>query len=73
MVDGCTKRYTDPSSLRKHLKTTHDFIEPGQYRKYLDAKKAIIDLAQFESEILINGGIPSSKLRPDPENLVGKL
>ncbi len=41
MVDGCTKRYTDPSSLRKHLKTTHDFIEPGQYRKYLDAKKAL--------------------------------
>ena len=41
LVDGCTKRYTDPSSLRKHLKTTHDFIEPGQYRKYLDAKKAL--------------------------------
>lgn len=37
-VMSCTKRYTDPSSLRKHLKTTHDFIEPGKYRKFLDAK-----------------------------------
>ncbi len=22
-VPGCTKRYTDPSSLRKHVKTVH--------------------------------------------------
>ena len=40
LVDGCVKKYTDPSSLRKHLKTTHQFIEPGQYRKYLNAKEA---------------------------------
>lgn len=22
-IDGCSKRYTDPSSLRKHVKTVH--------------------------------------------------
>ena len=50
-VMNCTKRYTDPSSLRKHLKTTHDFIEPGKYRKFLDAKSCFQGLLD-EREIL---------------------
>ena len=33
---GCTKRYTDPSSLRKHVKTVHgvDFYAQGGHKKH---------------------------------------
>eukprot|EP00095_Tigriopus_kingsejongensis_P005837 snap_masked-scaffold425_size175135-processed-gene-0.17 protein:Tk05837 transcript:snap_masked-scaffold425_size175135-processed-gene-0.17-mRNA-1 annotation:"zinc finger protein glis3-like" len=34
-VVGCTKRYTDPSSLRKHVKS-HTLEEQDQYRRFKD-------------------------------------
>lgn len=34
MYKGCTKRYTDPSSLRKHAKNhNHDHLTPAKMRK----------------------------------------
>ena len=36
---GCTKRYTDPSSLRKHVKS-HTAEEQLQYRRFKDQANA---------------------------------
>ena len=38
-VVGCTKRYTDPSSLRKHVKS-HTAEEQLQYRRFKDQANA---------------------------------
>ena len=38
-VLGCTKRYTDPSSLRKHVKS-HTAEEQLQYRRFKDQANA---------------------------------
>jgi len=35
-VANCPKRYTDPSSLRKHIKS-HSLEEQAQYKKIKDA------------------------------------
>ena len=34
-VEGCTKRYTDPSSLRKHMKTVHGALPQPNKKVFL--------------------------------------
>ena len=49
---GCTKRYTDPSSLRKHVKS-HSAEEQEQYRRTKDlanlAKRSTSPTARYSS------------------------
>ena len=51
-VLGCTKRYTDPSSLRKHVKS-HSVEEQQQYRRSKDlanmAKRSCSPTARYSS------------------------
>ena len=51
-VLGCTKRYTDPSSLRKHVKS-HSAEEQEQYRRTKDlanlAKRSTSPTARYSS------------------------
>lgn len=59
MYKGCTKRYTDPSSLRKHAKNhNHDHLTPAKMRKLNYAKPGDI----VPSVRNVNSSVP---LNPD--------
>jgi len=35
-INGCEKGYTDPSSLRKHVRSVHGFNDPAAYKDYIE-------------------------------------
>ena len=62
---GCTKRYTDPSSLRKHVKS-HTAEEQLQYRRFKDQANAAKRSSSPFSPSSMSAAAAAQPPRPPP-------
>jgi len=49
-INGCDKGYTDPSSLRKHVRSVHGFNDPAAYKDYIEMQDSQAELFEMTAD-----------------------
>lgn len=67
-VEGCNKRYTDPSSLRKHQRATSHGRDPNTFKGKVGVSKAVQNKNNVLNSQVSNGAIKKVTKSSEPSN-----
>lgn len=71
-VEGCNKRYTDPSSLRKHQRATSHGRDPNTFKGKMGVTKAVQNKNNVLNSQVSNGAIKKVTKSSEPSNNIEK-